>query len=564
MCPGDLANEALESVAANSSATVKDTYNVADDEEEEYDEDSNNTQSTPVENTNFDVYRNLIQPRVFPLTTFPYNDAIGSIRACLEGLGSSRHELLTVFRAPYRIMPSTMMKNTAVHAMCQVVLDRAISAEYLGLVGEDYVAITHEAFQYREYLDAVNNVQSPSSVQSYQDSIGVTTAGAYWGYKDNASMRSDTDGLTCIRDQFLPRSGLSFEDTLNVLKTGYIGRRLVISSTSSGKQEYSGLVADMRLRHYPPGEKSSTTLQVGECNDLQAFLRLWRKLGWSLEGLDAAVVMLAGNRTTGVDPIVIDGLAETKRISSMVNLDVGDILPLWGDMSTTSARSVYARLFLHRRVTREDDVFAADADGNYMSSRGLKISDHRQTILSTLLLSDVELSTILSGAEWIGDSLTLQSISYIYRIGLFSRMLGVSPVQYPKILSLLPPGSNIFVTPRYTRSVLEEFQQLKKLGWTLDTQLFVVGNVMDATGVPAGFIASTAISATLDIVKGNVTAVSDSSIPLSPGKSTDAQKYTREQVAAVSAALFGEEIGNQVERFIEGMCVIYRVDGLLG
>ncbi|KAI0435137.1 hypothetical protein F5Y09DRAFT_327808 [Xylaria sp. FL1042] len=551
----DLANEALESVAANGSGTVKDTYNADDDADEEYDDYPNDSLSTPVENTNFDVYRKLIQPLIFPLTSFPYNDAIESVRAYLEGLGSSRNELLTVFRAPYRLVPSTMISNTSIHAMSQTVLDRAISAEYLGLVGEDYVAITHEAFQYHEYLDAVNGVQPNSSVESYQSSIGVVTAGAYWGYTADDVMLGDT-GLTCVRDQFLSRSGLSFEDTLRVLKTGYLGRRLVISSTSSGKQEFSGLVADMRLRYYPPNTQSSTTLWADDCDDLQAFLRLWRKVGWSLEDLDAAVVMLADKRTTGVDPIIIDGLAEIKRISIMASLPVGDILPLWGDMSTTSAKSIYARLFLQRQVTREDPVFAADANGNYLSSSNLKISDHRQTILSTLLLSDIELSTIVSSAKWIGDSLTLQSISYIYRIGLFSRMLGISPEQYPKVLSLLPPGSNIFLTPRYTRSVLEQFQQLKKLGWTLDTQLFVVGNVMDATGVPSGFVVDTAISVALDIVRGNMSAASDSSIQSNSDKSTDAQRYTQERVAAVSSSLFGEDIGNEVERFVEGPSVV--------
>ncbi|KAI1355605.1 hypothetical protein F5Y01DRAFT_301744 [Xylaria sp. FL0043] len=512
----DLANEALESVAANGSGIVKDAYN-ADDDKDEYDDYPNDSLSGTVENTNFDVYRKLIQPLIFPLTIFPYNDAIESVRAYLEGLRSSRNELLTVFRAPYRLVPSTLISNASIHAMSQAVLDRAISAEYLGLINEDYVAITHEAFQYHEYLDAINGVQSPSSMESYQSSIGVVTAGAYWGYTDDWDLEADDvmlsdTGLTCVRDQFLPRSGLSFEDTLRLLKTGYLGRRLVISSTSSGSQEFSGLIADMRLRYYPPNKRSSDNLWIDDCDDLQAFLRLWRKVGWSLEDLDAAVVMLADKRTTGIDPIIVDGLAEIKRISMMTSLPVGDILPLWGDMSTTSAKSIYARLFLQPQVTREDPVFAADANGNYLSSCDLKISDHRQTILSTLHLSDAELSTIISSAKWIGDSLTLQSISYMYRISLFSQMLGISPVQYPKILSLLPPGSEIFLSPRNTRSVLEQFQQLNKLGWTLDTQLFVVGNVMDATGVPSGFVADTAISVTLDIIKGNMSAASDSSI----------------------------------------------------
>ncbi|KAJ8130432.1 hypothetical protein O1611_g3199 [Lasiodiplodia mahajangana] len=547
----DLANEALESVAASGSGMVKDTYN-ADDDGDEYDDYLNDGPSTMAENTNFDVYRKLVQPLVFPLTTFPYNEAVESVRAGLEGLSSSRNELLAIFQAPYRLVPKTMSSKATVLAMAQSVLDRAASAEYLGLVGEDYVAITHEAFQSREYLDAVNNVRSPTSVQSYQSTIGVTTAAQYWGYPNDTSLLSDTAGLTCVRDQFLPRSGLTFEETLTILKTGYLGRRLAITSTTSGKPDFSGLVADMRLRHFPPGQKANTPLQASECDDLQAFIRLWRKLGWDLEDLDAAVVMLAGTRTTGIDPIIIDGLAEIKRISSMCNVPIGDILPFWGDMDTTWAKSVYARLFLQRRVTREDPVFTADANGKYLASSNLLISDHRKTIMSTLLLSDLELNTILEDAKWIGDKLTMKSISYIYRTSLFSRMIGISPVQYRKVLSLLPPGSDVFLTPRFTRSTLEEFQRLKQVGWTLDKELFVVGSVMDATGVPSGFSADTAILATLDIIRGNVSAASQNDTQLGPSVSPSPQKYTQEQVAKVSAALFGEKVGSEVERLIQG------------
>ncbi|KAI1112288.1 hypothetical protein F5Y14DRAFT_453113 [Nemania sp. NC0429] len=553
----DLANEALESVAFNGSGMVKDSYNATNDDDE-YDEDPNTAQSTMVENTNFKVYSHLVQPLIFPLQTFPYNDAVESVRAYLEALTSSRRELVDVFRAPYRLVPSTILAKDddtkdPVIALAQDVSNRGISAEYLGLVSEDYVAIAHEAFQSKDYLDAVNGAPTKTTVSSYQSSIGVTDASAYWGYPDDTEMLSDTKGLTCISGQFLRRSALTFEDMLRVLETGYMSRRLVISSASTGKQEYSGLVADMRLRHYPPDQHASAVIQTGECDDLQAFLRLWRKVGWSLEDLDAAVVMLA-TKGTGIDPIIIDGLAEIKRISSLSQVPVGDLLPLWGNMNTGWAKSAYARLFLQPRVTREDPVFVADKNGKYLASISLKVSEHRETIMSTLLLTNDELDSILKGAAWIGDALTIQSISYIYRISLFSRMLGVSPVQYPKILLLISSKLDVFSSPRYTRGVLEQFQQFKKVGWTLDTQLFVVGNVMDTTGVPAGFIADTAISATLDIIKGNVSVASDNGVSSNTGTSTatTSKMRTKEKVAKVSAALFGEEIGSKVERFIEG------------
>ncbi|KAI1171626.1 hypothetical protein F4777DRAFT_591097 [Nemania sp. FL0916] len=541
----DLANEALESVASNGSAIVKNAYNM-DDGQENLDEDT----CADADNTNFEVYRKLIQPLVFPLTVFPYNQATDSVRIYFNALGSSRHELLTVFRAPYRLVTSTMIDDPAVFKMAQLVLDRAEYAEYLGILGEEYIAITHEAFQTRQYFDAINNTRPRSSVESYQFSIGLKAPSAYWGYADDETMTRHA-GLTCVGDQFLPRSGLSLEQTLQLLRTRYLGRQLVISSTARGKQSYSGKVEEMRLRHQPPEAHESDPLSVDECDRLQSFLRLWRKLGWSLEDTDAAVVMLSGNRTTGVDPIVIEGLAEIKRISSMTKLAVGDILPLWGDMDTTSQKSVYARLFLSARVTREDPVFTPDSNGNYLPpSRGMRISKHKRIIQIALLLNEAELAVITSSSEWIDDRLTLRNISYIYRVAMFCRMLGISPVQYPKVLSLLPTGSNVFENPRSTRLVLEKFQKLKNLGWTIDTELYVVAGITDTTGVPAGFNRNDAIRTAVEIIKANMNGGQENSLPI-PDRDSKTRVYTQEEVARVSAALFGTEAGVQVETFIE-------------
>jgi hypothetical protein len=165
--------------------------------------------------SDINVYRKLVQPIVFSLATFPYNEAVESAKVGLEGLGSSRNELLAIFQAPYHLVPKSMISKATVITMAQSVLDLAKAAEYLGLVGEDYVAITHEAFQSLEQLDTVNNAQSPTAKEKYRSTIGVTTAGEYWGY---------------------PK--------------------------------------DMFLRHFPPSQKINTALQASECDELQAFIRI--------------------------------------------------------------------------------------------------------------------------------------------------------------------------------------------------------------------------------------------------------------------------------------------------
>ncbi|KAI3317660.1 hypothetical protein HD806DRAFT_526901 [Xylariaceae sp. AK1471] len=513
----DLANEALESIVSQKAAQVTDVS------------------SESPENINLTVYKGFIQPMVFPLRVFPYNLGTDWVRLYLAALGSSRSELLQVFRAPYRLLPASNVQDSEVQPIAQVVLDRSISAEYLTLQCEDYMAIVNEAFHTREFLDAINGTSPPSSDKDYRQAIGVKDTCAYWGYADTNTMLSDSKGLTCVPDQFLPRSELSLKETLALLKTGYVSRRLAIMSTASGKSQFSGDVGEMRLRRYPPDASSSSALLEEECNELQAFIRLWRKLGWSLSDTDAAVVMLAGARTTRVDAQVVDGLAEIKHISSVMKLPVRDLLPLWGDMDTAPHYSVYARLFLRPPVVQEDGVFVADSSGQYLATPGLKILDHHLIIQSTIRITADDLVAITATAVWIKDTLTLSSISYIYRVAMLCRMLDVPPTQYSRFLALLP------------------FLVLKRQGWNITKLLFVVSNLMTATGMPSRFEIIDAVETTAKIVKENHAVMMDFDASWGANSTGHVRQPTREAVARASAALFGDEIGSEVERFVEGI-----------
>ncbi|KAK0727684.1 hypothetical protein B0T26DRAFT_638013 [Lasiosphaeria miniovina] len=545
----DLANEALESIVAHSAAQVSDVYSSA----EEVDDSS----SKSPENIKLAVYEHFIQPMVFPLGVFPYNLGVDWVRLYLAALGSSRNELLTIFRAPYRLLPASKAQDSRVLQMAQAVLDRSISAEYLALQCEDYMAIVHEAFHTREFLDAVTDTDPPSSVESYCRAVGVKDTCEYWGYADTNTMLGESKGLTCVQDQFLPRSELSFKELLALLKTRYVGRRLAIMSTATGKSQFSGDVGEMRLRRYPPDTSSSSALLKEDCDELQAFIRLWRKLGWSLSDTDAAVVILAGTRTTGVDAQIIDGLAEIKRLSSMTRLPVRDLLPLWGDMDPTTDSSVYVRLFLRPMVVQEDAVFVADSSGRYLATPDLKISDHHRIIQSTIGIAAADLIAITATADWMQDRLTLQSISYIYRVATLCRMLDLPPVLYPRFLALLPVGgSDVFSDPRHTRLVVDQFLELRRQGWSMTKLLFVVSNIMTATGMPSTFEVKDAVETTADIVRENQAAMMDADTSGRANHDTtsteDMRRPTREAVARVSASLFGHEIGSEVERFIEG------------
>lgn len=533
----DLVNEALESVATNASAVITQPYNMDET-------DTSDDCLAEPQHVSFDVYRNVIQPLVFPMALFPYNQAIDSVRAYLVALGSSRYKLLTALRSEQRLVVSGSGSggDTAKRlAEAAVALDRAAAAESLGLLHEEYVAITHEAFQTAEFLGA-------KDAADYRVKIGLKAASAYWGYATDAAMIStDEKGLSFVKDQFLPRASISFQELLDLLKTRYVGKRLVIE-TADGSPKFTGQLGEMRLRQLADETGTAGPLTVQICDDIQAFVRLRRKLGWSIIDTDAAVVMLAGTKTTGVNPEVIDGLAYIKQMADLTGMPVSSLLPLWGAIDTRRETSLYARLFLQRRLMREDPVFAADGNGEYLAKPGIKFADHKQVVLSSLRLTAPAFDAIVVAAK-VGEDLTLESISLVYRVALLCQILEITPLKYAGFLSLYPDNFNPYETPRKTLQVVEKFSTLKRTKWSLELLLFVVKGVLDPENPQSYSPQEDVVPATVAIIASNLSV--NPSPPLD-ARGSRIQDATRHEVSAVSHALFGAKYGAAIEGFVEG------------
>jgi hypothetical protein len=107
-------------------------------------------------------------------------------------------------------------------------LSRADDAERLLLTEEEYIILTKQAFWTKEYFDIRHGTTTKTSV--YQQRIGVKPIYDYWGVdyhsvddmlnqdEDNPNMK----GLTLVKAQFLPRSGIKYADLVDLLKTDFI------------------------------------------------------------------------------------------------------------------------------------------------------------------------------------------------------------------------------------------------------------------------------------------------------------------------------------------------------
>ncbi|MFE5318470.1 neuraminidase-like domain-containing protein [Paenibacillus sp. NPDC056579] len=176
---------------------------------------------------------------------------------------------------------------------------------------------------------------------------------------------------------------------------------------------------------------------------MNLFVRLWKKLGWTMEETDLALCAFCQWPEDGIIDDQILGsvmktalvyIAHLQQLAELLRVGKNGrakLLTLWSAMPTNGTRSLYSQLFLTRTVLKEDAVYD-DPLGNYLSSNDVLIANHLPTLLSALNLTTDEVALILQdgGKEEERDlqqaKLTLTNISLLYRYGLLAQSLGIS------------------------------------------------------------------------------------------------------------------------------------------
>ena len=229
------------------------------------------------QNTNYNAYC-ILKSAVYPAVALPFNQPIEEVRLFLGFLKTSRAEIGEVFRESYT-PPTTTISDTGSPASSasgdcstpsscstsssssdscsetesdnntpaqdqpltpelqaelvsihDLVLQRADDAELLLITQEEYIIITKQAFWPKRYFDIRHGTTFTTS--DYQTKIGVMPIYNYWGvdYTSVQDMLSTDEaaqiGLTFVKKQFLPRSGILYEDLANLLKTQFINPNL--------------------------------------------------------------------------------------------------------------------------------------------------------------------------------------------------------------------------------------------------------------------------------------------------------------------------------------------------
>ena len=225
----DLANEVMESFIVHLDKYHADTnspkqatlevFNVTDETTGEL-----LAQPQHVNDQAYCILKNAVYP-----FSLPYHQPIDVTRIWLKYFGTSRCEVLDTFRTATEtcdgvtLTPAQLEELRKLHS---AVYDRAVDAEFLGITQEEYIILTREAFWPKAYFDLT--LQKSHTDDEYRQKIGVKPVHEYYGYTAEADMLSTDEaaqlGLTFVKKQFLPRTGILYTDLVDLLKTRFINQ----------------------------------------------------------------------------------------------------------------------------------------------------------------------------------------------------------------------------------------------------------------------------------------------------------------------------------------------------
>jgi hypothetical protein len=434
-------------------------------------------------NIHMGLYRNLIQPTVAPLHQFPYNYGLDFVRTGLRALGVTLQDLLDEFGSAERLIHEMLPESPTpystdlIHA-AEASLRRTRSAQILGLDEQDYVCITHKNLIPVELIRAASPDHGALDVDVYR-TILVKYAGCakYWGYDSDKLMLNMTQGgLSFIKAELLPRCGLQHDELVEVLCTSFMRARAIITS-HDGCSLISQDLDTMRLRS-SMAVSADGALTEATCDDLQKFIRLRNRLGWDTRTLDTAIYALSQSKPssfTGIDPQMVNGLADMALLSDLTEAPVSEICSLFANIDSNGPQSLYAVLCRRSKVAQNliNGVGIPDQETSQSSpGKSNLLSSKLQAVASALDLSVADLQTIVRYCAWDDQRLlSMETLSAIYRIRKVCALLSISIVQYAAFATLFNVdhvGGATFPSPGYVLALVQQRKLFQDNGLTMD------------------------------------------------------------------------------------------------
>jgi hypothetical protein len=246
---------------------------------------------------------------------------------------------------------------------------------------------------------------------------------------------------------------------------------------------------------------------------MQRFIRLWHRLGWTIDETDQALIGLSVDRETGggasalndcnlvgfdiseegcsriddgegsancpdvppaSDDISTDFLHQMVAVRNLVDLTglpLDKLLSFWGNISTVGKKSLYSRLFLTHNLLGIDNIFKSDTNGNYLT-RPAKISEHMPVVMAALKMKSDDIASVLAFRQ-LPDALTLANVSVPYRHSLLAKILHVRVADLADVIALL---GDPFKSAQDTLALFQDWGNMEDAGFTFRQLNYLIRN----------------------------------------------------------------------------------------
>jgi hypothetical protein len=414
----DLVNEVLENAVSPGTAVS---------------DQNRQTHGTPEELTANPQYLNLgayeaLRQQVYPWS-LPFHLSSEEARAYLEHLGVQRHELMTTFQ---KIGTSSDPS------------DIAIAGEHLGLTTVERQIVT----------GSLNPPRNPWE---------------FWGYAAGNPGTWVTD-LGHVR-AFLQKSGLSYEELIELLKLRFINPNADIHIESNDPLD---------LTTCDTQKLGITNLTDSALDRIHRFVRLWRRLGWTMRELDKAITAL---KPADLNDDFLQQLSHIQELHADLKVPVVTVLAWYAPIDTAryhdeespQPKPLYEELFQNPAVIKlnpgETDPFKLNLARTELEVVGT-LTDRKiiAALLAALGVSESDLALLIDGTGAVVTSdkkLSLENLSRLYRAVTLARPLRLSVQDFLRFKDLtgIHPFANDSspVTPAITRDTVRFVEAFKKI-----------------------------------------------------------------------------------------------------
>jgi peptidoglycan hydrolase-like protein with peptidoglycan-binding domain len=362
----------------------------------------------------------------------PFNLPVETARVYLEHLGCDVHEVMSVFQ------------NTAGTPKPN---DLTVACEYLKITPEEFEVLSGE------------------SAEPPRAFFGYTTETVVHKNLDSSTVTESWRANLARVPEFLRRTGLSFSDVADLLKTRFINPVQVPSFSAETVVLFSPeVVCDLNQTWIQrlssdSDDLDSTGLDEGSWVRIHRFLRLWSKLEWTQQELDRTIVALGA---IDIDGPLIEDLARLAWLRSELNQSIVRLLSFWSLIDTFGDDALYLKLFQNKAITNPVDVaFALDEDGTELIDGTAQITEHAATLQAAFRINAEELALLREASGLVSETETLDlgKISLLYRHTLLAKSLKVKIREFLALKVLA--GADLFTEPAATVAFVERARRVK-------------------------------------------------------------------------------------------------------